>query len=170
MIHKYFTLALIALFCMCAGQMSAKEISIQSPDGKLKVNIELKDKIYYSVYSGNDLLLDNCSLTMTLGNEVLGDQPRLKSLKRGKIDESIKREVPLKNAIVENHCNTLRLNMAGNYAVEFRVFDKGMAYRFLTDKKGEVEVMGEDFVINFPADYLAHLSQPSGFKTSYEYP
>ena len=74
MIHKYFTLALIALFCMCAGQMSAKEISIQSPDGKLKVNIELKDKIYYSVYSGNDLLLDNCSLTMTLGNEVLGDQ------------------------------------------------------------------------------------------------
>ena len=128
--------------------MSAKEISIQSPDGKLKVNIELKDKIYYSVYSGNDLLLDNCSLTMTLGNEVLGDQPRLKSLKRGKIDESIKREVPLKNAIVENHCNTLRLNMAGNYAVEFRVFDKGMAYRFLTDKKGEVEVMGEDFVIN----------------------
>lgn len=170
MIHKYFTPVLIALLCMYGGKISAKEISVLSPDGKLKVNIELKDKIYYSVYSGSDLLLSNCSLTMTLDNEVLGKQPKLKSLKRSKIKESVKREIPLKNAIVENHCNTLRMNMAGNYAIEFRIFDNGMAYRFLTDKKGEIEVKGEDFVINFPADYLAHMSQPNGFKTSYEYP
>ena len=170
MIHKYFMHVLIALLCMYGGKVSAKEISVQSPDGKLRMNIELKDKVYYSVYSGNDLLLDNCSLTMTLGNEVLGEQPKLRSLKRGKIDESIRREIPLKNAIVENHCNTLRMNMAGNYAIEFRVFDNGMAYRFVTDKKGEVEVKGEDFVINFPADYMAHMSQPNSFKTSYEYP
>ena len=123
MIHKYFTPVLIALLCMYGGKISAKEISVQSPDGKLKVNIELKDKIYYSVYSGSDLLLSNCSLTMTLDNEVLGKQPKLKSLKRSKIEESVKREIPLKNAIVENHCNTLRMNMAGNYAIEFRIFD-----------------------------------------------
>lgn len=170
MIHKNSLLLLMALLCLCGGQISAKEISVQSPDGKLKVNIELKDKIYYSVYSGTDLLLDNCSLTMTLANEVLGNQPKLKSTKRGVINESVKREIPLKNAIVKNHCNTLRMNMAGNYAVEFRVFDNGVAYRFVTNKKGEVEVMEEDFVLNFPADYRAHLSQPKDFKTSYEYP
>lgn len=170
MIHKKSILLLMALLCLCGGQISAKEISVQSPDGKLKVNIELKDKIYYSVYSGTDLLLDNCSLTMTLANEVLGNQPKLQSTKRGVINESVKREIPLKNAIVKNHCNTLRMNMAGNYAVEFRVFDNGMAYRFVTNKKGEVEVMEEDFVLNFPADYRAHLSQPKDFKTSYEYP
>ena len=84
---------------------------------------------------------------------------KLKSLKRSKIEESVKREIPLKNAIVENHCNTLRMNMAGNYAIEFRIFDNGIAYRFLTDKKGEIEVKGEDFRINFPADYLAHMSR-----------
>lgn len=170
MIHKKSILLLMALLCLCGGQISAKEISVQSPDGKLKVNIELKDKIYYSVYSGTDLLLDNCSLTMTLANEVLGNQPKMQSTKRGVINESVKREIPLKNAIVKNHCNTLRMNMAGNYAVEFRVFDNGMAYRFVTNKKGEVEVMEEDFVLNFPADYRAHLSQPKDFKTSYEYP
>jgi alpha-glucosidase len=76
MIHKYFTPVLIALLCMYGGKISAKEISVQSPDGKLKVNIELKDKIYYSVYSGSDLLLSNCSLTMTLDNEVLGKHSR----------------------------------------------------------------------------------------------
>ena len=170
MTHKHLKIILIALLCLCGKEISAREIKVQSPDGKLKVNIELKDKIYYSVYSGKDLLLDNCSLSMTLNDEVLGEQPKLQAMKRGKIDESIKREIPLKNAIVENHCNTLYLKMRGNYAIEFRVFNKGVAYRFVTDKKGEIEVMREDFTIHFPADYLAHLSQPNGFKTSYEYP
>ena len=161
----------LAVFSLvCSGKICGKEISVQSPDGTLKVNIELKDKIYYSVYSGNDLLLKDCSLSMNLANEVLGENPKLRGMKRDILDESIKREIPLKNAVVKNHCNTLRMNMAGNYAVEFRVFDNGLAYRFITNKKGEVEVTGEDFSINFPADYQAHLSQPSGFKTSYEYP
>lgn len=168
--HSYLITLLIALSAVCHGTLSAKEIGIQSPDGRLKVNIELKDKIYYSVYSGDDLLLDNCSLGMTLADEELGAQPKLRSMKRGEINESVKREIPLKNAVVKNHCNTLRLNMAGNYAVEFRVFDNGVAYRFVTDKKGEVDVMGEEMQIRFPADYVAHLSQPNGFKTSYEYP
>lgn len=94
MIHKYFISVLVAVLWLYGGKVSAKEISIQSPDGKLKVNIELKDKVYYSVYSGNDLLLDNCSLTLTLGDEILGKEPRLKGVKRGKIDESVKREIP----------------------------------------------------------------------------
>ena len=34
--------------------------------------------------------------------------------------------------------------------------------------KGDVEVLGEEFAINFPADYLLHLQQPGGFKTAYE--
>ena len=46
MIHKYFMHVLIALLCMYGGKVSAKEISVQSPDGKLRVNIELKDKVY----------------------------------------------------------------------------------------------------------------------------
>lgn len=169
MVHKNIIILLL-LLGLCGGKALAKEISVQSPDGTLKVNIELKDKIYYSVVAGNDRLLDNCSLSLTVGNEVLGMQPKLRSTKRGVINESIKREIPLKNAIVKNHCNTLCLNMGGGYSVEFRVFDNGVAYRFITNKKGEIEVMGEEFAINFPGDYKAHLSQPNGFKTSYEYP
>lgn len=155
---------------ICGSKVYGKEISVQSPDGILKVNIELKDKIYYSVYSGNDLLLKDCFLTMDLAYGILGENPKLQGIKKGAIDESVKREIPLKNAIVRNHCNTLRMKFAGNYAVEFRVFNNGLAYRFTTDKKGDMEVMGENLTINFPSDYLAHLSQPNGFKTSYEYP
>ena len=51
MTHKHFKIILITLLCLCGKEISAKKIEVQSPDGKLKVNIELKDKIYYSIYS-----------------------------------------------------------------------------------------------------------------------
>lgn len=167
---KTIVMMLTVFTFIYSSKVYGKEISVQSPDGTLKVNIELKDKIYYSVYSGNDLLLEDCFLTMDLTHEILGEKPKLRGIKKGAVDESVKREIPLKNAIVRNHYNILRMKFAGNYAVEFRVFNNGLAYRFTTDKKGDMEVMGENLTINFPSDYLAHLSQPNGFKTSYEYP
>ena len=45
MTHKHLKIILIALLCLCGKEISAREIKVQSPDGKLKVNIELKDKI-----------------------------------------------------------------------------------------------------------------------------
>lgn len=168
-IYKLF--ALLLTFATAWGShLSAKVIDVKSPNGELNISVDVKDKIYYSVSYGNDLLLKDCYLNLQLENETLGNNPKLRSTKKGVIDESVKREIPLKNAVVKNHCNTLRMNFAGNYAVEFRVFDNGVAYRFITDKKGDNIVMGEDFVLNFPANYKAHLSQPNGFKTSYEYP
>ena len=168
-VYKLF--ALLLTFATAWGShLSAKVIDVKSPNGELNLSVDVKDKIYYSVSYGNDLLLKDCYLNLQLENETLGNNPKLRSTKKGVIDESVKREIPLKNAVVKNHCNTLRMNFAGNYAVEFRVFDNGVAYRFITDKKGENIVMGEDFVLNFPANYRAHLSQPNGFKTSYEYP
>ena len=168
-VYKLF--ALLLTFATAWGShLSAKVIDVKSPNGELNISVDVKDKIYYSVSYGNDLLLKDCYLNLQLENETLGNNPKLRSTKKGVIDESVKREIPLKNAVVKNHCNTLRMNFAGNYAVEFRVFDNGVAYRFITDKKGENIVMGEDFVLNFPANYKAHLSQPNGFKTSYEYP
>lgn len=70
--------------------------------------------------------------------------------------------------MVRNHYNYLLMQMAGNYAVEFRVFDDGAAYRFITDMKGAVDVTGEEFEINFPEDYCAQLGYAHAFSSSYE--
>lgn len=170
MIRKCFATVLVLLLGTWAARAASREIGVTSPDGRLKVTIELKEQITWSVQAGDDLLMKDCALTLTLRDGVLGVNPKLRSVKRGTIDESVKREVPLKNAVVRNHCNTLRMTMAGGYAVEFRVFDNGLAYRFVTDRKGETDIMGEACDIRFAGDCLAHLSQPDGFKTSYEYP
>ncbi|MEJ7684192.1 MAG: glycoside hydrolase family 97 N-terminal domain-containing protein [Segetibacter sp.] len=76
--------------------------------------------------------------------------------------------IPLKYSAVKNNYNSLLLNFKGNYSVEFRAFDEGVAYHFTTSQKGDVEVMHENFSINFPDEYNLHTQQPGSFKTGYE--
>jgi alpha-glucosidase len=145
-----------------------KNFEVTSPNGELKVSINLGDKIYYSILAGNEELASKNHLGLILKDETLGLNPKLSGSKTGKVNEVIKPAIPLKFSTVANSYNYLLLNFKGNYSVEFRAFDEGIAYRFITAKKGEIEVINEDFSVNFPTDYLLHLQQAGGFKTSYE--
>ena len=64
----------------------------------------------------------------------------------------------------------LRLDFRGGWAVEFRAYDDGMAYRFVTALGHDIEVLSEKVAIRFPDDYTAVVQQPGGFKTAYEEP
>lgn len=162
---------LLLLFLSIAFSISAqKKAELQSPNGEIKVSLSISDKIYYTISYSNDVLLENNHLSLNLGNETLGLNPKLSGQKAKKVNEVLTPVVPLKYSSVNNQYNSLLLTFKGDYSVEFRAFDDGIAYRFVTNKKGDVEVLGEDFAINFPANYLLHLQQPGGFKTAYEEP
>ena len=162
---------LLLLFLSIAFSISAqKKAELQSPNGEIKVSLSISDKIYYTISYNNDVLLEKNHLSLNLGNETLGLNPKLSGQKANKVNEVLTPDVPLKYSSVKNQYNSLLLTFKGDYSVEFRAFDDGIAYRFITNKKGDLEVLGEDFAINFPANYLLHLQQPGGFKTAYEEP
>lgn len=162
---------LLLLFVSIAFSLSAqKKAELQSPNGEIKVSLSISDKIYYTISYSNDVLLEKNHLSLNLGSETLGLNPKLSGQKANKVNEVLTPVVPLKYSSVKNQYNSLLLTFKGDYSVEFRAFDDGIAYRFITNKKGDVEVLGEDFAINFPANYLLHLQQPGGFKTAYEEP
>ena len=133
------------------------------------MSLNLSDKIYYSIDYNGDVLLKDNTLQLTLRNQVLGENPKLRRQKRTSVDEQLTPIVPLKYSKVNNRYNQLLLTFK-DYSVEFRAFDDGVAYRFITSQKGDVEVMNEEFAINFPSDYLLHLQQPGSFHTAYEEP
>ena len=161
---------LIVIWCLGALSAHAKGIEIKSPDGKMKVDVNLDKQITYDVsYDGEPLLTDG-RLEMVLRDQVLGREPKLVSRKNISADETIVPVVPMKFASIRNRYHGQCLNFKGGYSVEFRVYDDAVSYRFVTDKKGNIEVLDENFSIGLPGDYLTHLQQPGGFKTSYEEP
>lgn len=141
---------------------------LASPNGEIKVSVNLGDKIYYSISAGNQEMASKNHLGLILKKETLGLNPKLSGSKTGEVNEVIKPVVPVKFSSVSNSYNYLLLHFKGDYSVEFRAFNEGIAYRFITAKKGVIEVINEDFAVNFQPDYLLHLQQPDGFKTSSE--
>lgn len=166
--RKYVLLSAM-MMCLALSLYAQKRMELVSPNGEIKLSVTLSDKIYYNIdYNGEVLLKDN-SLQLVLKNQVLGENPKLRRQKRTSVKEELTPVVPWKYSKIANHYNQLVLGFNG-YSVEFRAFDEGVAYRFVTSQKGEVEVLGEECAVHFPADYLLHLQQPGGFYTSYEDP
>ncbi len=161
-------LLLVLALCGSLCSYAQKVYDVASPDGNIRVSISLSDKIYYDVFYQDELLLNRCNLQMEVGNQPLGANPKLVKAGRQSVDEAITPVVPFKFSTVANRYNRLLLKFKGDYSVEFRAFNDGFAYRFITNKKGEVEVQNETFRVNFPGNYLLHMQQPGGFKTSYE--
>ena len=162
------SLAITMCFIFSSVSLLAAPLELKSPNGELKISVELRDKIFYRISYGQDELLKNCSLQLDLQNESLGVNPKLQSKKVSTIDETIIPTFPFKNAKVKNNCNVLLLNFKNDFSVEFRAYNDGVAYRFITRKKGDINVIDEDFGIQFPTTYLTHLSFTGSFGTAYE--
>lgn len=145
-----------------------KQIRATSPDGQTKVTVTVSDRIYYDVESHGELLLKQCHIGMTLSDRTLGEKPVLKGKKVTTVSETITPIHPLKSSKVENNYTLLTLTMGGGYKVEWRVYDDGVAYRFVTTLKGDIEVMGEDGTWQLASPCNLVLQQPGGFKTSCE--
>ena len=145
-----------------------KRISASSPDGQTTVCVTLSDRIYYDVQSHGETVLQQCHVGMTLSDRVLGEKPSLKGKQVKAVKETITPIHPLKFSQVDNNYTLLTLRFAGNYSVEWRVYDDGVAYRFVTRLPGMVDVMSEDATWQLAQAAPIVMQQPGGFKTSNE--
>lgn len=130
-----------------------KDFTLASPNDKIKINIEISEKITWSVLHGKDLILAPSSVSMTLDqNEVLGKNDLLLNSKREKVKQTF--ESPFyKKSTVKNQYNLLVLNFKNDFSIEYRAFDDGVAYRFITKKKKNITVKAEEVSLNFDQDY-----------------
>lgn len=163
-----FFLALLAFSIWTSYSWGQEKQELTSPDGNIHISINTKGELSYNIAYQEEVLLENCQLGMQINERKLGNNLQLKSVKRQRNKEVLKPVVPFKFSTIENEYNQLLLKFGGNYSVEFRAYNDGMAYRFITNTKGNVEVKDETLTMSFPNEYLLHVQQVDRFKTAYE--
>lgn len=163
-------IVIVMIGVLWANAMAAKSFELKSPSGEVSVTVDIGEQIRYSVYGGGKPLLTDCSLALCLREGTLGDKPHLTGHKASPVDRTFRPVVAFKFEEIRDRCNMLRLDFRGGWAVEFRAYDDGMAYRFVTALGHDIEVLSEKVAIRFPDDYTAVVQQPGGFKTAYEEP
>lgn len=166
---KKLIVMLIATTCMVVpsfGKPTAYKVV--SPSGDIELNVKAGNEVNYSLSRKGEKVVNNATIDMDFGKK---KRPlKVKGVKKNSHNDIVSPLVPMKFSKIDNVYNSLLLNMDGNYAIEFRVMDDGVAHRFITMFPDSINVMSETFELSVPEDSFMHLQQTNGFKTSYEEP
>lgn len=142
----------------------AKEIKVASPDKRLEVTINAGNVITYSILIDGKTVLLPSEISLTLQDGlILGIDAKLKSDKIKAINETLKPAVKQKYAVIQDNCNELTLSFLGNYSLVFRVYNDGVAYRFVADFDKEITVEDEKVELNFDNDYKIYFPEEDSF-------
>ena len=133
-----------------------KEFKALSPDGRITLTVTVGENISYQIESGGIIIIKPSQIGMMLadGTKIPNANPSLKSENHKLINNTINTAVYKKRVVTDNY-NLLTLTFREGFSVEFRVFDDGVAYRFLTSLKGTITVKEEKAEFNFGGDHLA---------------
>lgn len=156
---------MIGLMLLATATASAgKNYQITSPDGKLKADVEIGDRLGYSVtYNGKEVLSESM-LSMTLSDgTVWGVSPKVSKVTRKSVDGTI--PSPFYRASEMKECyNSATIDFKGGWGVEFRAYDDGVAYRFVAKQKKPLTVADEEVTYNFPIDATSYVPYAKGRK------
>lgn len=165
----YKLIAILAFSAFCIG-VQAKSFELKSPDRRVVVNVDVSDDIVCAVRHDEKEIFSTRSLSLKTRTGIFGEKPALKSHYFSAHDRKFTPVVPYKFSVVNDVCNMLRLDFKGGWSMEFRAYDDGMAYRFISTVKDSVEVMDERLSLDFPAGTLLIMQRAGGFETPYEEP
>lgn len=153
---------------LISGWLHAQDYQLSSPDGTLTIRIKLTDKIYYAVDVAGAQVMWFSPLSMTLEDgTVLGGHPKVKHARRREGNEIIEPVWGTRSQITD-HYRELVLECEEDYAVVFRAYDEGVAYRFRTSLSGQIRVKAEEVAYRFLEDHSLVAHVVGDFQTSYE--
>lgn len=150
-------LFVLLLLSSCYYSYAADKKEILSPDGKIKVIIEAKEKVYYSVYYENNPVVLPSAINLLLhdGTELSGKLAFGKTATRSN-NSVIISPVPEKRKNIPDIYNEISIRFKQPLGIIFRVYNDGVAYRFVSYIKDSIIVKNETASFNFPANHLVY--------------
>ena len=148
---KKLVLALAFSFCVLLSA-SAKEYVLTSPDGKLQASVKVEHTISYSLNHGEDALIADSPISMTLSDGVVyGAGDKVSKVSRRSVDQMLGTVVYKKDQ-VRDHFNEMTLKFK-EFSLVFRAYDDGVAYRFISHSKKPFNVVSEQATFAFAQDW-----------------
>ena len=155
---------IVSSFFVAGHALAQSNYSLRSPDQRIEVRIRLADRIRYDVLLNGKALLQDSTLSLKTSSTTLGPNPRVKDAKKRSVDQWIEPVVRQKFAKLRENYNQVRLQMEGNYAVVFRAYNEGVAYRLeMALPKPQEKIYSEELDLNFAGDYNVYYPKEDSF-------
>ena len=143
----FSTYGLLSLSCL----LQADSYQLKSPDGNLAVAIETTPSLSFSITAGDTVILEKADIGLALeGVGFLGSNATVVTVDEASIDQVITPTIARRHAQIRDHFNALSLTFEENFQLQFRAYDDGIAYRFVTSFPRSLRVTFEQLDYRFP--------------------
>jgi alpha-glucosidase len=145
-----------ALFITLLATLSAtfsfaKDYKVSSPDSKISVTVNVSSIIKWTATFEGREIISNSKIAMILANgKVLGENEKVKKAAISHLNDIIKPVVANKRSEITDNCNILTISFNSGFSLQFRAYNDGVAYRFVTSLKDEIIVKNEISEFLFP--------------------
>lgn len=156
-------------FAQGPSMQSGQPVSVKSPDGNVEVKVSAQDGVNFSILKNGQSLVEKVEIGLETSDGQLPDAAAQITPSTRDISDTIKPVVPIKNAVIPNECREVTLSFGGDTSVVFRVYDDAVAYRFATEKSGDLTVTNETVDVTFPADPDAYFAFSKNFMNDYQH-
>lgn len=149
---------LLFAFLFSVVSFGQKTFKLSSPDGKLETNIEIGKTIEFSISQDKDLLMEKSPISMSIqGHKSFGIGSSLSGSSAQKVNETIY-PVIYKKKSIQNQYNQFTFKFKEGFNLIFRAYNDGIAYRFVSLRKGELIVENEQAQYNFSSETKAYIA------------
>src|SRR5262249_61082081 len=157
---KKTILTLGPLLWLACDAIAQSSYAVSSPDKRIVVKIRTGIRLRNDVLLNGRALLQDSTLSTNIDQKTLGLEPNVKDGKGRSHDQMLEPAVRQKAATIRENYNELRLVMEDGYAVVFRAYNEGAAYRLETSlPQNEVKVYSEEAIFNFADNYTVYYPQ-----------
>ena len=162
-------LILFFLLVWCDSFLEGQTIKVVSPNNEMVLSITAGDSLTWSVACKNKNVIEKTCISLTINDQIiLGDHPVIiwdsLSLHKGEITSI----VPNKDLKIKDEYRQLTLRFENKFSLEFRVYNEGIAYRFVTGFDEMINVISEKMDLNFPGKTTSYFPLEKSMYSHYE--
>ncbi|MCZ2475926.1 glycoside hydrolase family 97 protein [Aquirufa ecclesiirivi] len=144
-----FFIVLILIYA-CQQPVDNKITELLSPDKKIKVQLFSAKKnhsLQYTISFHDTMLVEKSSISLDLEGEDY-DQLIIKDIQAFHVDTLFSPIIAAKRKVFRDHYNGIQINFEQALALEIRMYDEGLAFRWIGKSNHDLKVLNETFEVN----------------------
>ena len=119
-------------------------VKISSPDGKIELQVLVDKKVSIKLSSATKTFMEIDGISLETDKGLLPSSgAKVRSVRKNAVNRIVKPEIREKRAEIPEQFNEATIEFNDKTKLQFRVYNDGMAYRFLLGLPGEIKIIND---------------------------
>ena len=142
---------LLFYFAVVSLSVEAAPVKLYSPDGKIELQVKVDTKVSIKLNSGDKTLMEIEGISLeTDKGTIPALSAKIRRLQRASVNRIIKPVIKEKRAEIPEKYNEATIEFQDKTQLQFRVYNDGIAYRFILRLPGDIKIISDraHFIFN----------------------